>query len=87
MIDRTRCMRNNSSLANLFSSEPLKFCQEPATYESKLTGRLCARHAEEQRQVIRNPNTLGNVLAGGKARTEEQIAMLVRELPSKEKFG
>jgi hypothetical protein len=45
-------------------------------------GRRCARHAEELRAALRDPNTLGNVLAGGKARTEEQIALLVRELPS-----
>jgi len=82
MIDRTRCMKSNASLRTFLGSEPLKFCQEPATHESPLSGRLCAHHAEELRASLRNPHTLGNVLAGGKARTEEQIALLVRELPS-----
>ena len=53
MIDRTRCMRSNASLATVFGAEELKFCQEPATHESKLTGRLCAHHAEEQREAQR----------------------------------
>jgi hypothetical protein len=42
-------------------------------------GRRCARHAEELRQSLRNPHTLGNVLTG--ARTEEEIARLVVALP------
>jgi len=53
-------------------------CQEPATHATCM-GRRCARHAEELRQSLRNPHTLGNVLTG--ARTEEEIARLVVALP------
>jgi hypothetical protein len=74
-------MRSNSSLATVFGAEELRFCQEPATHESKLTGRLCAHHAEEQREALRNPNALLNVIRK-RASTEEEIALLVRELPS-----
>jgi hypothetical protein len=55
-------------------------CQEPATHETVL-GRRCAHHAEELRQSLRDPHTTGNILAGGRARTEEEIARLVVELP------
>lgn len=55
-------------------------CQEPATHETVM-GRRCAHHAEELRQSLRNPHTLGNVLTGGRARTEEEIARLVVALP------
>lgn len=60
------------------SSSPAK---EPATHNSPL-GRRCARHAEELREALRNPRALGNVMAGGRARTEEEIAELVVGLPS-----
>lgn len=77
MIDTKRCMAKRDG-APIFSAER---CQAPATHET-IMGRRCALHAEELRASLRNPNTLGNILAGGVARTEEQIAMLVRELPS-----
>lgn len=74
-IDTSRCMAQQDDA-------PLgALCQEPATHNS-LMGRRCARHAEELRRSLRNPNTLGNLLAGGRARTEEEIAKLVVELPS-----
>lgn len=56
-------------------------CQEQATHMTVM-GRRCARHAEELRQSLRDPHTLGNVLAGNRARTEEEIARLVVELPT-----
>jgi hypothetical protein len=74
MIDRTRCMAFLDP-----SVSHRRLCQAPATYESKLTGRLCAHHAEDQRALLRSGKY---VFAGGTARTEEQIALLVRELPS-----
>lgn len=75
MIDVTRCMA--SADGELGGPR----CQELATHESVM-GRRCTRHAEELREALRNPNTLGNVLTGGRARTEEEIARLVVELPS-----
>ena len=58
-------------------------CQDVATHDTVM-GRRCARHAEECREALRNPRTLGNVLAGGRARTDEEIARLVVELPKGE---
>ena len=72
-IDTTRCMAPHRSFGPL--------CQAPATHNSPL-GRRCARHAEELREALRNPRALGNVMAGGRARTEEEIAKLVVGLPS-----
>jgi hypothetical protein len=74
MIDRTRCMAFLDS-----SASRRRLCQAPATHESKLNGRLCAHHAEEQRALLRSGKY---VFAGGTARTEKEIALLVRELPS-----
>jgi hypothetical protein len=86
VIDRTRCMRSNSSLATVFGAEELKFCQEPATHESKLTGRLCVHHAEEQREALRDPSALINVIRK-RVSTEEEISVLVRKLPTNNKDG
>lgn len=76
MIDRNKCMapRDEKEFGGVR-------CQATATHETFM-GRRCALHAEALRINLRNPRTLGNVLAGGRARTEEEIAMLVRELPS-----
>lgn len=76
MIDRNKCMapRDNTPIGGAR-------CQEKATHETYL-GRRCALHAESMRINLRNPNTLGNILGGGRARTEEEIACLIRELPS-----
>jgi hypothetical protein len=81
MIDPKRCTAPlDGGLVGMLTG-PL--CQEAATHQT-LSGRRCARHAEELRQAFRNPKTLGNVLAGGGARTEEQIARLIVELPKGE---
>ena len=79
IVDRNRCMapRDRSTFGG-------PRCQAPATHDSAIVGRLCTAHAEELRQALRNENTLGNVLAGGRARTEEEIARLVVELPATE---
>jgi hypothetical protein len=76
MIDPSRCMsrRDGELLGGAL-------CQEPATHDS-IMGRRCARHAEAMRRSLRDPGTLGNVFAGGRARTEEEIARMVVELPS-----
>jgi hypothetical protein len=76
MIDRSRCMAPHDP-AQLGGPR----CQEPATHATAL-GRRCTRHAEAYRDALRNPRTLGNVIAGGRARTEEEIARMVVELPS-----
>ncbi len=75
-IDPTRCVaaRDDVELGG-------PRCQELATHRT-LFGRRCARHAEELRQTMRDPNTLGNVIAG--VRTEEQIARVIVELPKGE---
>ena len=76
MIDRSRCMapKNRSELGG-------PRCQEPATHDS-VFGRCCEVHAEELREALRSPNTVGNLLTGGRPRTEDEIARLVVELPS-----
>ena len=51
-------------------------CQETATHLSHV-GRRCEKHAEELRQALRNPNTLGNILCEDRARTEEEIARII----------
>jgi hypothetical protein len=57
-------------------------CQAVATHFSQVGGgRICARCAAFLRERLRDPNTLGNTLAGGRARTEEEICRLVVELP------
>lgn len=76
-IDIKRCMAKRDG-SPLFCADR---CQEPATHTS-LMGRRCAKHAEELRKAMRNPNTIGNVMTGGRARTEEEIALLVKELSS-----
>lgn len=80
MIDRTRCMALVGPLKTISDFFNREFCQEPTTHTGD-GNRLCALHAEELRQALRNPHTLGNVILG-RARTEEEIALLVRELPS-----
>lgn len=74
MIDRNRCMASGDGAIGGHR------CQAPATHNSN-HGRLCARHAEDLRCALRKPNTVGNILTG-RARTEEEIARLVVELPS-----
>jgi hypothetical protein len=76
MIDTSRCV-------SLRPGEPIggARCQAPATHDSVL-GRRCDCCAEVLRQALRRTNTLGNVLTGGRARTEEEIARLVVALPS-----
>lgn len=54
-------------------------CQEIATHETYL-GRRCERHAEQMRRELRNPNILFNVLAGRRARTEDEIEKMVVRL-------
>jgi|WetSurMetagenome_2_1015567.scaffolds.fasta_scaffold98925_3 hypothetical protein len=76
VIDPKLCMAKRDNTP-LFCADR---CQEPATHTSVM-GRRCARHAEELRNALRNPDILGNVLAG-RARTEEEISALVRELSS-----
>lgn len=77
-IDRTRCMapRNGEEFGG-------SRCQESATHSTYL-GRRCAHHAEAIRRAMRNSNTLANVLNGKRARTEEEITRLVKELPKGE---
>lgn len=53
-------------------------CQDTATHVTVL-GCRCARHAEELRAALRDPLSVGNVLKG-RARTEEEIACMVRPL-------
>ena len=55
-------------------------CQAPATHDT-IHGRRCAPCAEILRASLRDPHTLGNVLAGGRARTEEEIALMVVAIP------
>jgi hypothetical protein len=43
-------------------------------------GRRCAHHAEALRESLRRSDTLGNVFAGRRARTEEEIARMIVEL-------
>jgi len=75
MIDRTRCMapRNQATLGG-------PRCQAPATHATVL-GRRCTACTEELRRAMRDPNTVVNVVVG-RARTEEEIARLVTEMPS-----
>ena len=57
-------------------------CNEPATHTAYGGDKpLCPKHAEEMRAALRSPDSLGNVMAG-RARTEEEIAGMVREIPS-----
>jgi hypothetical protein len=77
VIDRNRCMALRTSDGDFVGAR----CQEPATHQT-LFGRHCTHHAEALKKSMRNPDMLGNVLAGGRARTEEEIDLLVKELPS-----
>ncbi len=70
MNDRSRCMASKDG--TLGGDR----CQEPATHLSHV-GRRCARHAEELKEALRNPETLGNLFAGGRARTELEIARII----------
>ena len=87
MIDRTRCMAPREeppdvpgqTFIDRLRSLGGPRCQAPATHETVM-GCRCARHAEELRRALRDPHTLGNVLAGNRARTEDEIARLVRPL-------
>lgn len=89
-IDTSRCMAQIEEQQRTLPSSPLEalkfifkhrtFCQAPATHLGHLGRRLCEVHAEELRKALRNPNTLGNILAGGRARTEEEIARMVVRL-------
>jgi hypothetical protein len=54
-------------------------CLAPATHIT-IQGPHCAACAEALRKSLRDPNTLGNILAGNRARTEEEIALMVRLL-------
>lgn len=56
-------------------------CGRPALYET-INGPHCERCAERLREAARNPHTVMNVLGGGRARTEEEIARLVRPYPN-----
>jgi hypothetical protein len=76
MIDIKRCMAARDG-EQWDSSHR---CQAPATHTTVM-GRRCHRHAEELRQAMRNSATTMNVLAGGRARTEEEIERLVMLLP------
>lgn len=76
MIDRNRCMARRDG--ELLGGAR---CQESATHDSPY-GRRCAHHAKELRRALRDPYVLGNVLSLGRARTEEEIAHVVVELPS-----
>jgi len=76
VIDRSRCMAKKDGTP-LFGGER---CQAPATHASVL-GRLCAKHAEELKALIRSADTFANVILG-RARTEEEISRLVVELNS-----
>jgi len=74
MIDRSKCMAScDGSLGG-------PRCQDAATHES-VWGRRCTKHADELKKRLRDPSTLGNIIAG-RARTEEEIGKMVRELPS-----
>jgi hypothetical protein len=55
-------------------------CGEPATHASYGgTKPLCGYHAEQLRESLRSPDSIGNVIAG-RPRTEEEIAIMVRPL-------
>jgi len=53
-------------------------CGAPATFES-LLGYRCDACAVKFREACRNPRTFANVIAG-RARTEEEIAQLIRPI-------
>lgn len=75
MIDTSRCMarRDDADLGG-------ERCQEPATHATVM-GRRCTRHAEALRRAFRDSRALCNAVLG-RARTEEEIARVVVELPS-----
>jgi hypothetical protein len=72
-IDPTRCMAPRDPLPKGAGGPR---CQKAATHESVM-GRLCAEHAEDMRQRLRDPDTVGNLLTGGRARTEAEIERMV----------
>ena len=77
MIDCERCMAPADR--NVLGGAR---CQKVATHTG-VFGALCETCAELERRMYRNPNTLGNMIAGGRARTEEEIARLVRPIASR----
>jgi hypothetical protein len=80
-IDPARCMA---------ALDPKEFggprCQTPATHNS-IVGRLCDRCAELFRQQLRDPMIAINQVSGRRARTEDEIATLVRRLPEDRSVG
>jgi hypothetical protein len=54
-------------------------CFAEATHIT-IHGPRCTPCAEIFRQSLRDPNTLGNILAGNRARTEEEINRMVKVL-------
>jgi hypothetical protein len=59
-------------------------CGKPATHSSYGDSKpLCEHHAEEMRKALRSTDSVGNLIAG-RARTEEEIAIMVRPLAAKE---
>lgn len=60
-------------------------CGAPATHEG-FWGDLCERCAELSRERARNPLTMINVMAG-RARTEEEIARLIRPIVPEERLS
>ena len=77
-VDRKRCM---APKVEGFAGLGGERCGQPATHQSAIVARLCTTHANLLRERLRNPDTVANVLLG-RARTEEEIAKLVVELPS-----
>jgi len=67
-----------STLRHILAYEP---CGRPATHTSYDDNKpLCDEHAEELRAGLRSPNSIGNILAGGRPRTEEEIVLMVRPI-------
>lgn len=56
-------------------------CGRPATHLARGDRKpLCDAHAAQLREALRDPQTFGNILAGGRARTEQEIAAMVRPM-------
>jgi len=68
-VDRSKCQ------ASADGTIGGRRCGKEATHYSHV-GRRCARHAEELREALRSPHTLGSILHGG-AYSEEEIARIV----------
>jgi hypothetical protein len=54
-------------------------CLAEATHIT-IHGARCTKCAEQFKESLRDPNTLGNILAGNRARTEEEISKMVKLL-------